>query len=111
MFPFLQTYGLWIVLIALFLLMIRMHGGCGGHGIGGCCGMGGMEQDQSAHHHQSRAEPKSSDEPPRVVTSAENEDQYRSYQQEQPRVRVLPPLGESPGHCELNPLSLFVIHL
>jgi hypothetical protein len=52
MIAFLQTYGFWIVLIALFILMMRMQSGRSGHGTGGCCGMGGMEhghQDQSAY--------------------------------------------------------------
>ena len=46
MWQFLQTYGIWILLGALFILMMRMHGGgMHGHGMGGGCGMG-MEHDQ-----------------------------------------------------------------
>lgn len=37
MFEFVQTYGSWIVLGLLFLVMMRMHGS---HGGAGGCGMG-----------------------------------------------------------------------
>jgi hypothetical protein len=86
MITFLQTYGFWIFFIILFVLMMRMHGGCG---------MGGMEhdhQDQSAHQHQRSAEPMSSDEQPRVIpyTGNEYDDRYRYNQQDQPRDREFP---------------------
>lgn len=51
MWEFLQTYGIWILFIVLFVLMMRMHGGgMHGGGMGGGCGMG-MGHDQ--HDQQS----------------------------------------------------------
>ena len=41
MLQFLQTYGVWILLGAFFILMMRMHGGA--HG-GAGCGMGGQNE-------------------------------------------------------------------
>jgi hypothetical protein len=41
MIEFLQTYGIWIVIGALFLLMVFGKGGCG---MG--CGMGSYKHDQ-----------------------------------------------------------------
>jgi hypothetical protein len=104
MITFLQTYGFWIVFIVLFILMMRMHGG---HGMGGGCGMGGMEhdhQDQPTHYHQSSAEPKSGDEQPRVIPYAENEytNRYSYHQQDQPRVREFP--TENPESSDDKPL-------
>lgn len=88
MVAFLQTYGFWIILIALFLLMMRMHGGQGGHGMGGGCGMGGMEHDQPDGHHQhTGSAPKSADQA-RVVPA--NEDWRDDSHPYQGRVRDLP---------------------
>jgi hypothetical protein len=38
MWEFIQAYGIWFVMGALFLMAMRGHG-VGGHGVG-CCGMG-----------------------------------------------------------------------
>lgn len=88
MVAFLQTYGFWIILIALFLLMMRMHGGHGGHGMGGGCGMGGMEHDQPGGHQQHAGSTPKSDEQALVIPSDEDgRDDYQSYQG---RVRAVP---------------------
>ena len=44
MIEFLQTYGVWLLLGALFILMMRSHGSRGGMG----CGMG-------SHNHESQS--------------------------------------------------------
>lgn len=52
MWEFLQTYGIWILFIVFFVLMMRMHGGgMHGHGMGGGCGMG-MDYDEHDQHDQ-----------------------------------------------------------
>lgn len=60
MIAFLQTYGIWILFIVFFVLMMRMHGGGhSGHGMGGGgCGMG-MNHDEHEHgeHRKSQAVP------------------------------------------------------
>ena len=57
MWQFLQTYGIWIVLGVVFILMMRMCGG-GMHGSRGGCGMG-MDQNHDQNEEQAKA--------PRVV--------------------------------------------
>jgi hypothetical protein len=50
MWQFLQTYGIWILFIVFFVLMMRMHGGGhSGHGMGGGCGMKHDEQEHDEH--------------------------------------------------------------
>lgn len=72
MWQFLQTYGIWIVLGVVFILMMRMCGG-GMHGSRGGCGM-----DMGQSHDQNEEQAKA----PRVVPfpPEERDDQ-----------RVLPP--------------------
>lgn len=78
MIAFLQTYGFWIILGVLFLLMMRMHSG---HGMGGCCGMGGMEHDQQGgRHHHTDGEPKSDDQAGVIPYSEDMRDGYQPYQ-------------------------------
>lgn len=86
MWQFLQTYGIWILFIVFFILMMRMHGG-GMHGMGGGCGMGG-------HNHQDET-----DERQRVVPTHDGHsssqrvvplDEYKGEQQ------VMPPIAQYP---------------
>lgn len=49
MSEFLQSYGTWIILAGFFILMLRMHTGGGG------CGMGHADHDTSAKSEQDRA--------------------------------------------------------
>lgn len=105
MIAFLQTYGFWIILIVLFLLMMRMHGG---HGMGGGCGMGGMEHDQQGgHHHHTDGEPKSDDQA-RVIPY--NEDRRDDYQLSQGRVRELPTQEDTEWSADKPPVATQHVH-
>lgn len=77
MIAFLQTYGIWILFIVLFVLMMRMHGGGhSGHGMGGGCGMG---MSHNEHEHDEHGKPQ----------AVPRDDRHSSYQ------RVVP-LNDEP---------------
>ncbi len=71
MWEFLQTYGIWILFIVFFVLMMRMHG------MGGGCGMGHDE-----HSNRQRAVPLRDEYPDAQRTAPR--DEYADTQQAVP---------------------------